>query len=238
MTAHISAKKGEIAKTVIMPGDPLRAKFIAEKYLEDFKLVSSVRNNYIYTGTYKGKEISVMSSGMGMPSMGIYSYELFNFYDVENIIRIGTSGSNKKEVKISDIVLAESSYSLSTIANLFDDFYEKEIKSSEKLNNIIEDCSKQLNIELKKGRIITTDVFDVYVDSKKYFNHYPKDLDTLASEMEAYILFFLAKKFKKNASCLLTVVDSKYEKKELSSEDREKNLINMIELALFSTTKL
>lgn len=235
MTAHISAEKGQIAKTVIMPGDPLRAKYIAEKYLENYELVSSVRNNYIYTGFYKGKKISVASSGMGMPSMEIYSYELFNFYDVENIIRIGTSGSNKKEIKISDIVLATSSYTLSTIANLFDDYYEKEIESSEKLNQIIESNSNKLNIEIKKGRIITSDVFDVYVDSDKYFKHYPSNLDTLASEMEAYMLFFMAKKFNKNAACLLTVVDSKYEDIEISSEDREKNLDKMIVLALNST---
>ena len=119
-TPHNKAKKGEIAKTVLMPGDPLRAKFIADNYLENVKMFNDVRNMYGCTGTYKGKEVSVMGSGMGMPSIGIYSYELYSQYDVENIIRIGTCGANAQEVKLLDVILADSSYSLSTFAQLFD----------------------------------------------------------------------------------------------------------------------
>lgn len=236
-TPHIEAREEDIMKNVLMPGDPKRCKYIADKYLEDVRIINNVRNMTAYTGKYKGCYITLFPSGMGMPSMGIYSYELFNFYNVENIVRIGTSGANKEEVHVGDVVLAESSYSLSTIANLFDECYDKEIASSISLNQKIEDSSKELNINIKKGKIITSDVFDVYVDKDKYYSHYPSDLDTLASEMEAFILFFMARKFNKNASCLLTVVDSKYEDKEISSEQREKSLDEMIVLALESIIK-
>ena len=236
-TPHIEANVGDIKKKVLMPGDPLRAKYIAEKYLTDVTIVNNVRNMTAYTGKYKGVDITIFPSGMGMPSMSIYSYELFNFYNVDKIIRIGTSGANKATVHIGDVVLATSSFSLSTIANLFDECYEKEIESSHLLNENIEEIANSLNININKGKIITTDIFDVYVDKDKYYSHYPKDLDTLASEMEAYILFFMARKFNKDATCLLTVVDSKYEDKELTSEEREKSLDDMIILALEAIIK-
>lgn len=236
-TPHIESLKEDIKKKVLMPGDPLRAKYIATKYLTDVKVVNNVRNMTAYTGKYKGVDITIFPSGMGMPSMGIYSYELFNFYDVEKIIRIGTCGSNTPDVKVLDVILASSSYSLSTIANLFDDYYEKEIESSKELNNTIREEANNLNITIKEGRIITSDVFDVYVDSEKYFSHYPKELDTLASEMEAFMLFHMAQKLNREATCLLTVVDSKYEEREISSSDRERSLDNMILLALESIIK-
>ena len=115
-TPHIEARKEDIAKIVLMPGDPLRAKMIAETYLDNYRLVNTVRNIFAYTGIYKGKEVTIFASGMGIPSVGIYSYELFKFYDVDSIIRIGTCGANCEEVKILDVILAESSYSLSTFA--------------------------------------------------------------------------------------------------------------------------
>ena len=236
-TPHIEANIGDIKSRVLMAGDPKRCEYIASKYLTDVKVVNNIRNMTAYTGKYKGCDITLFPSGMGMPSMGIYSYELFNFYNVDKIIRIGTAGSNKPEIKVLDVVLASSSYTLSTIANLFDDYYEKEISASTSLNNTIRDTSKELNINIKEGRIITSDIFDVYVDANKYYSHYPSDLDTLASEMEAYILFFMAKKFNKEASCLITVVDSKYEEREISASDREKSLDNMIILALESIIK-
>lgn len=236
-TPHIEAKKEDIAKTVLMPGDPLRAKMIAETYLENYRLVNTVRNIFAYTGTYKGKDVTIFASGMGIPSIGIYSYELFNFYDVENIIRIGTCGANIEGINILDVILAESSYSLSTFAKLFDGTDERIMYSSQELNQKLESAALDNNINLKKGMIITSDIFNVYVDNDKYMANYPKDITTLASEMEAYGLFFMAKKLNKKASCLLTVVDSPYDKKELSSSDRQNSLNAMIKVALDSILK-
>ena len=139
MTPHIEAKKEEIAKTVIMPGDPLRAKYIAENYLENYKLVSKVRNIYAYTGYYKGVRITVMASGMGMPSIGIYSYELYKFYDVENIIRVGSAGAYTDSLKLYDIVLATSSYSESSFALTQNNCTEKILYSSNSLNEKIKE---------------------------------------------------------------------------------------------------
>ncbi len=233
MTPHNEAKKEEIAKNVIMPGDPLRAKYIAENYLENPKLVNKVRNMYAYTGTYKGKEITVMASGMGMASIGIYSCELYKFYDVENIIRVGTCGANNKDIKILDVIVADSSYTLSTFGELFDGFMDKKIAASERLNSIITNKANELNIKIKKGAIISSDIFDPYVDDvKKYQDNYQNFTDTLASEMEAFALFLMAKKYKKQAACILTVVDSIYDEKTVSSADREKSLDDAITLAL------
>ena len=238
-TIHIGSDREDIAPIVLMPGDPMRAKYIAEKYLEDYKLVNTVRGMTAYTGYYKGMKVTAFPSGMGIPSIGIYSYELFKFYDVEKIIRIGTSGANKPDVKILDIVLSESSYSLSTFAKAFEDYDEKEIKASESLNKMILETAKSLGTNVKYGKIISSDVFDPYIDDvSKYFALYPKDLDTLASEMESFALFFMANKLKKEATCLLTVVDSQFDDRVVSSEDREKSLDDMIILALESCLKL
>ena len=231
MTPHINALETDIAKTVIMPGDPLRAKYIAETYLTDYKLVSSVRNMYAYTGFYKNKRVTVMGSGMGIPSMGIYAYELFKFYDVNTIIRIGTSGTIHKDVKLLDVVLATSSYSVSTFPLLFDGDTEKEYESNKELNHEIMDTAGRLGLNLKTGKIITSDVFDPYVDGDKFMSNFP-DEEFLASEMEAFCLFYLAKKLNKRATSLMTVVDSKFDKRSLTSEMREKSLNDMITLAL------
>lgn len=239
MTAHINAKKEDIMKNIIMPGDPLRAKYIAEKFLKDARLVNTTRNMFAYTGEYKNKKITIFSHGMGIPSMGIYSYELFKFYDAENIIRIGTCGANNENIKLLDVILATSSYSLSSFAALFDNFTGKELPSSSILNKIICDTKKSLNIDIKEGKIITSDVFDPYVDDlKNYESNYENFKDTLASEMESFALFYMAKKFNKNATTLLTVVDSPYDKREISSEKREKSLDDMIILALESIIKV
>ena len=235
-TPHIEAKENDIAKKVLMPGDPKRCKYIADKYLEDVRVVNNVRNMTAYTGKYKGVEITLFPSGMGIPSMGIYSYELFNFYNVTDIIRIGTSGSNDPSVHILDVVLATSSYSLSNFPYLFGGDKVNEIESDNSLNEEIEDVSQELNIELKKGRIITSDVFDVYIDDvDRYYDLYP--VKSLACEMEAFVLFYMAKKFNRKATCLVTIVDSKYEDVEVSSNDREKSLDNMIILALEAIIK-
>lgn len=232
-TPHIESNKEDIAKVVLMPGDPLRAKYIATNFLKDYKVVNKVRNMLAYTGYYKDVKVTVFSSGMGIPSMGIYAYELFKFYDVEKIIRIGTCGSNNKDIKLQDVILADSSYSLSTFPQLFDGDKDKEYASSKELNDIIINKAHELNINLHVGKILTSDVFDVYVDKEKFDSNFPKDI-FLATEMEAFCLFYLAKKLNKEATALMTVVDSKFDKRSLSSEDREKSLNEMITLALES----
>lgn len=236
-TPHINPT-GEFAKTFLMPGDPKRSEYIAKKFLDNPVLINDVRGVKGYTGTYKGHKISVMASGMGIPSMAIYSYELFKIYDVDNIIRIGTSGANRSDIKLLDIILSESSYSLSTFAKIYDEYDGNELEASKHLNDIVEKTANELNLNIKKGRIITSDVFNPYCDSMEAYNaHYPKDLESLASEMESFALFYMAKKFNKKATCLLTVVDSPYDERIISSEDREKSLDEMIILALESAIK-
>ena len=230
-TPHNEANVGDIAKTVIMPGDPLRAKYIAEHFLTDYKIVNKVRNMFAYTGYYKGNKVTVFSSGMGIPSIGIYAYELFKFYDVEKIIRIGTSGTIHKDVKLLDVILATSAYSVSTFPLLFDGDTDKEYASSSELNNLIIEKGRELGTNIKAGKIITSDVFDPYVDGEKFMSNFPKD-DYMASEMEAFGLYYLAQKLGREATCLLTVVDSKYDKRGLTSEERERSLDDMITLAL------
>ncbi len=230
-TAHIEAQKEDIAKTVLMPGDPLRAKFIADNFLSDVKVVNTVRNMYAYTGYYNNKKITVFPSGMGIPSIGIYAYELYNIYDVENIIRIGTCGTNLDSAKILDVVLATSAYSLSTFPKMFDGDLINEVSSSDKLNEKIKNIATKDNIPLICGEIITSDVFDPYIDFNKYIKNYPNK-DFVAMEMEAFCLFYLAKKFKKNATSLLTIVDIIGKDLSASSSEREQSLKTMIKLAL------
>lgn len=159
-TPHIETlRKEEFAKTVIMPGDPLRAKYIADNYLENVTRVNAVRNMFGYTGTYKGKKVSVMGSGMGMASMGIYAYELFKYYDVDNIIRVGSAGSYKEEFKVYDVVLVEESYCESDFVEIVTGDKARDVKSSEELNKDLEESAKRQNIELKKAKAHCTDVF-------------------------------------------------------------------------------
>lgn len=237
MTAHIEAKIDEIAPIVLMPGDPNRAKYIAEKFLTNVKCVNKVRGMLGFTGYYKGKRITVFASGMGIPSIGIYAYELFKFYNVEKIIRIGTCGTSIKDIKLLDVLLADSSYSLSTFPLLFDKDKEKEYQASSYLNEKILDAANLLGIKVRNGRIITSDVFDPYVDFEKYQSNYPNE-EFIAHEMESFCLFYLAKKLNKDATCLLTVVDSHYDKSIISSTERERGLDNMIVLALEGAKEL
>ena len=232
MTPHIESKKEDIAEVVLMPGDPLRAKYIAEKFLTDYKLVNKVRNMFGYTGYYKGKRVTVFASGMGIPSIGIYSYELYKFYDVKKIIRIGTSGSFNKNIKVLDVVLSEGAYSKTYFPKLLDGNTVDFIKSSESLNEKIKTVADNKNIPLKIGKTITSDVFDLYSSSLDEFRSNFPDDDFLSAEMEAFGLFYIAQKFNKEAACLMTVVDSFYDEKSLTSEDREKSLDQMITLAL------
>ena len=233
-TPHIGCEKGDIAKTVIMPGDPLRAKYIAQNFLKDYKVVNKIRNMLAYTGTYKGKEVTVFSSGMGIPSIGIYSYELFEFYDVEKIVRIGTCGSFNKDIKLLDVILSSGAYCKSYFPKLLDGSEVDFVKSSEEFNNIIKTKAKSIGIPLKHGKTITSDVFDLYCDDEDEFRKNFPDDNFLSVEMEAFGLFFVAQKLKKEAACIMTVVDSLYDKRSLSSEDREKSLNDMIEIALES----
>lgn len=234
-TPHIESKKEDIAEVVLMPGDPLRAKYIAEKFLKDYKLVNKVRNMYGYTGYYKDKKITVFASGMGIPSIGIYAYELFKFYDVERIIRIGTSGSSHKDIKLLDVVLSEGSYCKTYFPKLLDNKEVNYIKSSNTLNNKILDVAKEKQINIKYGNTITSDVFDLYCDNIDEFrSNFPNDGNFIAVEMEAFALFYLANKLNKEASCLMTVVDSLYDNRSLTSDEREKSLDEMITLALDS----
>jgi len=231
MTPHINAKKGEIAKTVLMPGDPLRAKFIADNYLKNVKLVSKIRNMFIYTGTYKNKEVSIAGSGMGCPSIGIYSYELFKFYDVDNIIRVGSAGSYKSEIKIYDLILATEAISENTsFTELVLEKAKIIVTPSQELNNKIIASSKKLNKKLRQGRVHSSDVFYSSIPIKKRI----KKTKALVVEMESYALFTNAEKLGKKAACLLTVSDNLITKEESSAEERQNSFRDMMEIALES----
>lgn len=235
-TTHIEAEQSDIAKIVLMPGDPLRAKYIADNFLKDVKVVNKVRNMYAYTGYYQDKKVTVFPSGMGIPSIGIYAYELYHFYGVEEIIRIGTCGSNNMELDLLDVVLATSAYSLSNYPKLFDGDEIHLIEANKNLNQRIKGAAIRNHIGIKEGTVITSDIFDPYIDFSKYIKNYPESMEFLAMEMEAFGLFYLAKKLNKKASCLLTIVDiiGKEKKESISSEDREKSLDQMIKIALES----
>ena len=231
-TPHIESSLEDIAEVVLMPGDPLRAKYIAEEFLTDYKLVNTVRNMLGYTGYYKGKRVTVFASGMGVPSIGIYSYELYKFYHVEKIIRIGTSGSFHKDVKLLDVVLSTGAYCKSYFDQLLDNHDINYVEASHTLNDKIKKVAEDAHILLKVGKTITSDVFDLYADNEEVFRtNFPGD-DYLSVEMEAFGLFYIAKKLGREASCLMTVVDSFYDKRSLSSDERERSLNQMIELAL------
>lgn len=234
MTPHIEAEIGDIAKYVLMPGDPNRATYIANKYLEEARLVNKVRGELAYTGKYKGVEVTVFSSGMGIGSMGIYSHELFDVYDVNAIIRIGTAGAYKEELKPYTIIIADSSYS-DTNFDLESGSEDIEIiNSSFELNNIINMTANIRRIDVITGRVYTTDAF--YTDRHNY--DYFINKGCIATEMETYALLYNAKKFHKMASSILTISDNLITHEEMSSEERERRLDDMIVLALDSIIKL
>ena len=235
-TPHNEAKLGEIAETVIMPGDPLRAKYIAENFLENARLVNKLRGMYAYTGTYKDKTISVMAHGMGIPSIGIYCYELYKFYNVQNIIRIGSCGGYKPELKLFDIILSEKVFSESNFALTLNNDNCHIVEANYELNNIIEKTAEKNNINIIKGNTVTTDCFDIYMtDVNKFLKRLPENFNPVSAEMEAFALFYIAKMLNKKASCLMSVVDSKYIKEVATPEEREQGLNNMIKLALESS---
>ena len=238
-TPHNEAEKGDIAKTVIMPGDPLRAKYIAENFLDNAKLVNKVRGMYAYTGTYKGKEITIMASGMGMPSMGIYSFELYKFYDVKNIIRIGSCGAYKPDLKLFDIVLSDAVYCEGNYALTANNDNCHFIEANKDLNNIIKQTASETNISIYCGNTVCLDVFDPYMtDFEQYLKRLPNNLNPYSGEMEAFALFYNAHLLNKKACCLMSVVDSRFIKDVATAEQRETGLNNMIKLALDASIKI
>ncbi len=239
MTPHNNAKKEDIAKVVIMPGDPLRAKYIAENFLENYRLVNEVRGMFAYTGEYKGKMITVMASGMGMPSMGIYSYELYKFYDVDAIIRIGSCGAYEEDIDLLENILVTGSYTPGNYANNFNGENIHFVEATEDLNLKIELTAIEDNIKLRKANIACTECFDPYIENiDNLLNSFPKDKKIVGAEMESFALFYNAKVLNKRAACILTVVDSIKTKKALSSEEREKSLKEMIIVSLDTACKL
>lgn len=228
---HISGEKGDIAENVVMSGDPLRTKYYAEKYLKNPRLVSEIRNMYVYTGLYKGKRVSLASAGMGIPSMGIYSYELYKFFGVKQIIRVGTCGVLSPEIKVRDILVADSAYSISSFNQSFGHTDDTLFFPNKRLTNKLYNTADKSRV--KKCTIYTSDVFDVYVDIDPIIKKIPKHIHVAASEMEAAGLFLVANRLGKKAACLLTVTDSKFEPGNIiSKEERQNTLDDMMLLAL------
>lgn len=230
-TPHNEANKGQIARTVLMPGDPLRAEFIANTFLEDVKRFNAVRNMYGFTGLYKGKEVSVMGSGMGMPSIGIYSYELYTQYDVENIIRIGSAGSYCAEAKVYDVVLATEAYSESSFARTQSGYDKDKTYPSKELNESIKNSANKLGIDIHEGCIHSSDVF-YREDKSPYYKKLYEEKGCLAVEMESFALFHNATVLGKHAACLLTISDSFVSKEVTTSEERQTSFTKMMEIAL------
>ncbi|MCC8163849.1 MAG: purine-nucleoside phosphorylase [Lachnospiraceae bacterium] len=230
-TPHNEAEKGQFAKTVLMPGDPLRAKYVAEHFLEDAKLVNQVRNVYAYTGTYAGKPVSVMASGMGMPSIGIYSYELYKFYDVENIIRIGSAGAYDAKLRLYDLVLADSAFSLSSYAKCQSgDDSELQYPATD-LNGRIRAAARRLDIPLTLGRVHSGDVFYAE-EGQPGMEFYHDEMRCVCVEMESFALFHNAKVLGRKAACLLTISDSFVTNEVTSAEERQNAFTNMMKVAL------
>ena len=236
-TPHIQVtQEGLIAKTVLMPGDPLRAKYIAETFLEDVICFNEVRGMYGFTGTYNGKKVSVMGSGMGMPSIGIYSYELFSNYGVENIIRIGSCGAYSPDLKLYDVILAKDAYSESSFALAQAGEERDTLPANSEINEVIIASAKELNIPLNIGTIHSSDVFyrqhgSVHVELFEKHN-------CLAVEMESFALFHNANVLGKRAACLLTVSDSLVTHEETTSAERQTAFEQMMKVALDAAIKL
>lgn len=237
-TPHIGAKLGEIAETVILPGDPLRAKKMAKKYLKNAKLVSSVRNNYCYTGTYCGKTVSIMSTGMGPASMGIYSHELFNFYNVKNAIRVGTIGSLDDNFHIGDILIAQNAY---TNTNYMDIFPQGKTICKVAGVNSFSASEGLIKKALELDNSLTKNLCNIWT-TDTFYSTLPaslvKKLRIAGVEMEGASLYLNAGLSHKNALCICTVSDEIYSNKSASSDERENNFYKMFELALNIALKL
>jgi purine-nucleoside phosphorylase len=237
-TPHIEAtSKDEIAKVVLMPGDPLRAEKIAGTYLENAKQFNRVRGMLGFTGTFKGKRISVMGSGMGFGSIGIYSYELYQFYDVNTIIRIGSCGASRPDINIMDIVLADHAFSTETFAKEAHGIEDQLIKGSQRISETIKQVAAEKAINLHEGNVGSGNVF--YSTVENHWEEIEKEFDIIAGEMEAFALFANAKALNKEAACLLTVSDSIYKKDQnLTAEARQNAFNDMMLLALETAVRI
>ena len=235
MTPHIKAKKNDFAKVVLMPGDPLRAKWIAENFLEDAQQINDIRGMLAFTGKYKGKKVSIMGHGMGIPSIGIYSYELFKFFNVETIIRIGSAGAYKKEVQVGSVALVKEAISESTFADLLNVKTDNNVLyPSKEINEVIQNTAKELSINLLNPRIHSSDIFYGVRSVDQIVEKTNADL----VEMESFALFANAKLLNKKAACLLTCSDSLVTHEAMSAEDRQTKFVDMVKLALESAIKL
>lgn len=233
--AHIECQKEDVAPTVIMPGDPLRAKYIAEKYLTDVKLINTIRNMFGYTGFYKGKRVTVMAHGMGMPSVSIYAFELFYFYGVEEIIRIGTCGALDEKIHVPELIVATDSYTESNFAYSYNGDPTHIAYPDEGLTSKITKLAMEKGLNYHLGTVMCTEQFGFYSDNEHVLKRVPEDIHLLGEEMETFALFHIAKSFDKKAAAILTVVDSKYSEEFLTPEERQTSLDNMILLALDTT---
>ena len=228
MTAHNSASKEQIASTVIMPGDPLRSKMIVDTFLTDAKLINNVRGVQGYTGLYKNKPVTIMASGMGNPSMGIYSYELFKFYDVKNIIRVGTIGGMHKDLKLKSILISQRVFTKTNYNNFYENFGADYIKGSSKLIKLAEQKAKELNLDYTLGDTLNSDTF--YTDEDEVKLALQKNL--LGVEMEGAALYLNAERLSKDALTICTVSNNLITEEETSSEERQNAFLDMIKLAL------
>lgn len=236
MALHIAIdNKAPVAKTVLMPGDPLRAKYIAEHYLEDAVMYSSIRNMYGFTGTYKGHQISVQGSGMGMPSMGIYSWELFKDFDVDNIIRIGTAGSFSEDINIGDIVVGLAASTDSNYQHVYQLPGQFSPSCSYDILTKMQEASRETGIYFNAGNIISGDLF--YELGDEWWRRWAS-VNVLAVEMEAAALYMNAAYNKKNALAILTITDHFVTGERASNEEREHGEGDMMELALETAIKL
>lgn len=228
-TPHIGAKMGDIAETVLLPGDPLRAKFIAETFLEDVVQFNTVRNMFGYTGTYKGKKISVMGSGMGVPSIGIYSYELIHFFGVKNLIRIGSCGAIQKDLQLYDVIFGIGASTNSNYAHQYNLPGTYSATASYELLEKAKKAADEKGTHVTVGNILSSDTF--YTEDTTEVERWAK-MGVLAIEMEAFALYCNAARAGVNALCILTVSDSIVNKEETTAEEREKSFTRMMEIAL------
>ncbi len=231
---HMNAKKEDVAPIVLLPGDPLRAKYIADNFLTDVKEITNIRNMLGFTGYYNGTRVTVMGSGMGMPSCGIYAFELYYYYNVQKIIRIGTCGVRSKEVDIPEIILADNIYSESNFAFSYNGYKGNTVKPSMNLVNRIYDVAQEKKVKVHKGTLMTTDVFGPYVDAEALMARVPEGLEILGEEMESFGLIHIANSFNREAAVMCTATDSMFTDKIVSTEERQTSLNDMIALALDS----
>ncbi len=234
-TPHINATPEDFAKTVLMPGDPLRAKYIAETYLEDAKLVNNVRGIQGYTGTYKGTKVTVMASGMGMPSIGIYSYELYNFFGVENIMRIGSAGGMSEKIKVRDIVIGMGACTNSNFASQYNIPGTFAPIASYKMMKIAIDKCEEAGANYHVGNILSSDTF--YSDDSEASGKYMK-MGVLATEMEAAALYMNAARAGKNALAICTISDHLITGEATTAEERQTSFTQMMEVALETAVEL